>query len=32
VDADVEGVLHGQMNALLSTDTQITEEGGSEDA
>ena len=30
VDADVYGVLHGQMNAMLSTDADITEQGGSE--
>ena len=31
VDADISGILHGQINALVSTDTQITE-GGAEDA
>jgi len=28
VDADFDGVLHGQLNATVSTDGQITEEGG----
>jgi predicted RND superfamily exporter protein len=32
VDAEVYGVLHGQMNAMVSTDTEITEQGGGEDA
>ena len=32
VDAEVYGVVHGQMNAMVSTDTEITEEGGGEDA
>jgi hypothetical protein len=32
VDADVDGVLHGQLNAMLTTDTAVTEQGGSEDA
>jgi len=32
MDAYVDGVLHGQMNAVLSTNTEIAEEGGVEDA
>ena len=32
VDAEVYGVLHGQMNAMVSTDTEVTEQGGNEDA
>lgn len=31
IDADVTGIIHGQLNASLSTDGQI-EEGGNEDA
>ena len=32
VDADFDGILHGQLNASVSTDGQITEEeGGAED-
>ena len=31
VDADFDGVLHGQMNATVSTDSQVTAEGGSQD-
>lgn len=30
VDADFDGVLHGQLNASVSTDGRITEEGGGE--
>ena len=32
VDADIEGVLHGQMNATIATEGQITEEGDGENA
>lgn len=32
VDADFDGVLHGQLNASVSTDGRITEEGGGEHA
>ena len=32
VDADVYGVLHGQLNAMLTTDSQITEEEDTENA
>ena len=28
VDADIDGIIHGQFNAALSTDSQVTEEGG----
>ncbi len=28
VDADFDGVLHGQLNATVSTDSQVSEEGG----
>jgi len=31
VDADFDGILHGQLNATVSTDGHITTEGGSED-
>jgi len=33
IDAEVTGILHGQLNAAVSTDTQIqaVEEGGSEE-
>lgn len=30
VDADVYGLVHGQLNAVVSTETQITQEGGTE--
>ena len=32
VDADFDGILHGQLNASVSTDGQITVEGEAEDA
>lgn len=32
VDADFDGILHGQLNASVSTDGQITKEGGTENA
>ena len=32
VDADINGVVHGQLNASVSTGGQVTEEGGQEDA
>ena len=32
VDANFSGVLHGQLNATVSTDTTITEEGGEDNA
>lgn len=32
VDADFDGVVHGQLNATVSTDGQITNEGGTEHA
>lgn len=32
VDADFDGILHGQLNASVSTDGQITKEGGAENA
>lgn len=32
VDADFDGILHGQLNASVSTDGQITNEGGTENA
>ena len=31
VDADFDGILHGQLNASISTDGQLTEEGAAED-
>lgn len=31
VDADLDGFIHGQLNASVSTEGQITEEGGAED-
>ena len=31
VDADFDGILHGQLNASVSTDGQITVEGETED-
>ena len=32
VDADFDGILHGKLNASISTGGRITEEGGGEDA
>ncbi|MDO5153759.1 MAG: MMPL family transporter [Eubacteriales bacterium] len=32
VDADFDGILHGQLNASVSTDGQITNKGGTENA
>ena len=32
VDADFNGVLHGKLNATISTDGAVEEEGGAEDA
>lgn len=31
VDADFDGILHGQLNAAVSTDGQVTTQGGTED-
>jgi len=32
VDADINGIVHGQLSASVSTDGEIREEGGTEDA
>ena len=31
VDADMDGLIHGQLNAVVSTDTRLEKEGGAED-
>ena len=30
VDADMDGLIHGQLNAMVSTDTRLEEEGGAD--
>ena len=32
VDADIDGILHGQLNAVVSTDGEIRQQGGAENA